>query len=151
MADLNQTMQTLQGIGITPAMISQFLNGTMQADNIHVKAKPRYEDTPPVWKEQVILGLQEQNDLRRFTQCRVWIKPPSQNFPTSAVFLSLINAKGSVFVRLNTITELEALSSAFITWIPQIKAKLEEMKPLEAQMMLARQAYDAALTSQPEE
>lgn len=110
--------------------------------------KPRYSDnTPPVWKDQLILGLQEQNDIRRFTQIRCWIKPPSERFPNANVFLSLINAKGSVFVRLNTIDELKALQSALSTWIPQIEAKLDELKPMENQIALAKAAYEAVISN----
>jgi len=151
MPDTSQVMQTLSGMGITPQMVSHFLNGTITADNLHMKPKPRYQETIPVWKEQVTLGMNEQNDMRRWTQCRCWIKPPSQSWGNAAVFLSLVNAKGSVFVRLNSLSELEALSAAFTTWIPQIKSKLEELKPLEAQMALAREAYDTVLQNTPTE
>jgi len=148
MENTNLTDRLTQ-LGITPQMVSSFLQGTLQADSISLKPKPRYVDTVPVWKEQITLGMTEQTDMRRWTQCRVWVKPPSQAFPTAAVFMSLVNAKGSVFVRLNTLAELEALQSAFSTWLPLIREKMESMKPLEAQYALAQQAYANAL--QPEE
>lgn len=125
-------------------LINQFI-GT-----VHQQKKPRWQDTPPVWKEQLILGLQSQNDLRYFTQIRCWIKPPTQRFPTSACFLSLVNAKGSVFVKLNNIDELKALSTALNTWIPAMELKLQELSPLEAQMVLANRAFDTVINQPPD-
>lgn len=127
-------------------LLRQYLPGAFQGTVSPMK-KPVYQDTFPVWKDQLILGLQEQNDIRRFTQIRCWIKPPSERFPQANVFLSLINAKGSVFVRLNNIDELKALQSSLAAWIPQIEAKLEELKPMETQIAAAKQAFDTIMTT----
>lgn len=127
----------------TPDNLKRFLS-TFTADNIRPGVKPQYQDTPPVWKQQLILGLETQNDIRRFTQIRCWIKPPSERFATANTFLSLVNSKGSVFVRLNSIDELKALVSALQVWIPEIEAKLEELAPLEAQFAMAKAAFDVA-------
>jgi len=131
---------------ITPQQVSQFLQKF--SGEITPQRKPQYQDTPPVWKQQLILGLETQNDIRRFTQIRMWIKPPSERFPNANVFLSLVNAKGSVFVRLNSVDELKALSAALQTWTPQIEAKLEELKPLEAQYAVAKQAFDQIIANE---
>ncbi len=139
-------MENINPNAITPESIKSFLQN-MQVANVRQMPKPQYQDTPPVWKQQLILGLETQNDIRRFTQIRAWIKPPSQRFPTANTFLSLVNAKGSVFVRLNSVDELKALVSSLQIWIPEIEAKLEELKPLEGQMEMANAAYQAALQS----
>lgn len=125
---------------ITPDSLNSFLKNF--TGTVHPERKPQYQDTPPVWKQQLILGLETQNDIRRFTQIRMWIKPPSERFANANVFLSLVNAKGSVFVRLNNVDELKALSAALLVWIPEIEAKLTELLPLQNQLNLARQAYD---------
>lgn len=125
--------------------VANFLNQFQ--GTVHAMPKPLYQDTPPVWKQQLILGLETQNDIRRFTQIRCWIKPPSERFAQANTFLSLVNAKGSVFVRLNSVDELKALSAALTIWIPEIEAKLAELAPLEAQYALAKQAFDIALNS----
>jgi len=129
----------------SPQGLSNFLNqfnGTVTPAK-----KPRFADVPPIWQDKIILGLQENQDIRHFTQIKCWVKPPSSNFPTANVFLSLVNAKGSVFVKLNGISELETLQAALATWIPQIQTKLNEVKPLEAQFAAARAAFDAVLSS----
>jgi len=119
------------------------LLSNMSIGNIHPQKQPSYSDgVQPVFKDQLILGLEEQNDLRRFTQIKLWIKPPSQRFPKANAFMSLVNTKGSVFVRLNSLEELEALRTWLDNAIPQMRTIIEEQKPLEVQMAAANAAFD---------
>lgn len=129
---------------ITPEMVTGFLS-TYTGD-IKPKRKPRYfDDTPPVWRRQLILGLETQNDMRRFTQFRTWIKAPCQQYPRPGLFMSMVNTNGSIFVRLNSIEEMEALQIALNTWIPEAREKLNELQPLAHQYEVAQKVFDATI------
>lgn len=124
--------------------IKQFLSH-FKADSITPAKKPTYTETPPVWQDHFVMGETSQGDMRRWTQCRAWIKPPNTQFPTASAFLSFVNGKGSTFVRLNNIAELEGLVAALQSWLPIMKEQLETLKPLEQQYQAAQLAYDTIL------
>lgn len=124
------------------SLISKLLQN-YQVGNLQQQRKPTYSDTPPIWKDQFMLGQEGENDLRRYTQLKLWIKPPSQRFPKANAFLSLVNVKGSVFVRLQSIDELDALRVWLDNIIPVMRSTLEAQGPLEVQIEQANMAYDA--------
>lgn len=118
--------------------------------NVTPTRKPQY-DVPPAWKKQHILGLEEQGDIRRYTQIKAWIKPPTQAYPNTNCFMSLVNAKGSVFVRLKDIDELKLMISTLASWIPEMQQTIDNLKPQEIQMQMAIKAFDEALRTELEQ
>lgn len=112
---------------------------------VYPEPKPAYADTPPVWKKQITLGMSEDGDIRRYSQFKAWIKPPSQNFPTSNTFISIVNGRGSVFIRLNSLDELKLLLSQMASWIPEMEKVINDLKPLEIQYQMAYKAFAEAM------
>jgi len=132
--------------------VSAFLSN-FQSDSIKPTPKPRYTDTPPVWLDRIILGMtgDASADLRHFTQIKIWIKPPTNNFPKAALMLSMVNSKASCFSKLPSVDDLKTLRTALDLWIPIVEEKLEGMKALESQFELARIAFDSAMRNNKDE
>lgn len=127
---------------MTTDNFTRFLN---QFSGTVTPTKKPVFDTPPAWKKQHILGLQEEGDIRRYTQIKAWIKPPTQSYPSTNCFMSLVNAKGSVFVRLKDIEEMKLMISTLASWIPEMEKTVDSLKPQEIQMQMALKAFAEAL------
>lgn len=126
----------------------QYLQNAFKADNIQAVRKPKWaDDTEPVWRKSVKIGETQgkDDDVRKYSQIKCWIKAPSEHYPSTASFLSIVNGKGSVFIRLNSLDELKLVVSQLASWVPEMEKVIEAQRPLEIQYQMAYQAFKEAI------
>lgn len=121
-------------------LISQFL--PYFQGQVHAQRKPEYKESKPVWSDDMIIAKTEQGDVRRWTQVKLWLKPPSFSYPNSTAFLSFVNGKGAVYTKI-TVDDLKAIAQWIQLSIPILEEKLNSLKELEATQAAAKAAYDA--------
>lgn len=129
-------------------IISQYL--PYFQGQVHAQKKPQYKESRPVWQEDMIIAKEETGDVRRWTQIKLWLKPPSFSFPNSTSFLSMVNGKGAVYSKI-TPDDLRAICQFFTLNIPILEEKLNSMKELEQTQAAAKAAYDAMIGETNEE
>lgn len=137
----------IKGVKMSPDTSGSTIGNIFQG-LVRPVRKPLYsEGIPPAYYKDLLLGVTEMGDIRRYTQLKVWIKPPTERWIKASSFLGLTNGNGSTYVRLNSIDELKTIKASIDLWLPEMEKKLDELKTLEQTIEVARRAYSAVLSN----
>lgn len=118
--------------------------------NIRPKEVPRYYlDIPPVWQKNHVINNNNDISSSLCADFKLYIKAPTERFPTANLFLRVKNGKDSVLIRLiQPEIELKSLSNFIICQMDESSIALTSQKPLEEKLLLLRAQMNMLSQSQ---